>query len=84
MKQERLPYFLQSDFYLEYRLAKLLSQVRVNTQRGLSIKFDYTKPVPPKEPKAEVDEEYDPAQVKRVIIILRKFSHDCYEKNSVC
>ena len=63
VKKHRLALFLKSDFYIEYRLAKLLSQVRINPRRGCAIKFDYTKPVPPKEPAVEPEEEYDPSQV---------------------
>ncbi|XP_056378357.1 regulator of G-protein signaling 22 isoform X2 [Hyla sarda] len=51
IKKERLPAFLKSDCYFEYRLAKLLSQVRVNNA-GVSL---------------EIDPHYQPWTLKRVI-----------------
>ncbi|XP_069813444.1 regulator of G-protein signaling 22 isoform X2 [Dendropsophus ebraccatus] len=51
IKRERLPSFLKSDCYFEYRLAKLLSQVRVNNT-GVSL---------------EIDPHYQPWTLKRVV-----------------
>ena len=34
IKAERLPAFLESDLYLEYRLSKLLSQARITGEHG--------------------------------------------------
>ncbi|KAM4027004.1 regulator of G-protein signaling 22 isoform 2-T2 [Anomaloglossus baeobatrachus] len=51
IKKERLPAFLKSDCYSEYRLAKLLSQVKVNNT-GVSL---------------EIDVHYQPWTVKRVV-----------------
>ncbi|XP_075682065.1 regulator of G-protein signaling 22 [Rhinoderma darwinii] len=51
IKKERLPAFLKSDCYFEYRLAKLLSQVKVNNT-GVSL---------------EIDPHYQPWTFKRVV-----------------
>jgi len=43
VKAERLPSFLESDLYLEYRLAKLLSQARITGEHGeyVLMKIDF-------------------------------------------
>ncbi|KAG9478757.1 hypothetical protein GDO78_012426 [Eleutherodactylus coqui] len=51
IKKERLPAFLMSDCYFEYRLAKLLSQVKVNNT-GVSL---------------EIDPHYQPWTLKRAV-----------------
>ncbi|XP_044150762.1 regulator of G-protein signaling 22 [Bufo gargarizans] len=51
IKKERLPAFLKSDCYFEYRLAKLLSQVKVNNT-GVSL---------------EIDPHYQPWMLKKVV-----------------
>ncbi|KAM3929156.1 regulator of G-protein signaling 22 [Leptodactylus fuscus] len=51
IKKERLPAFLKSDCYFEYRLAKLLSQVKANNM-GVSL---------------EIDPHYQPWTLKNVV-----------------
>ena len=43
IKEERLPAFLESDLYLEYRLSKLLSQARISGEHGeyVLMKIDF-------------------------------------------
>ena len=58
IKAHRLPAFLESDCYLEYRLAKLISQAQVSErpEELISMKIDYTPPVR-KAKQAEEEEE---------------------------
>ncbi|XP_052256163.1 regulator of G-protein signaling 22-like isoform X3 [Dreissena polymorpha] len=58
VKAERLPSFLESELYLEYRLAKLLSQARITGEHGeyVLMKIDF-KPRPDKAKKKKDDEE---------------------------
>ena len=61
VKRERLPLFLESDFYLEYRLAKLVSQVpQVRAGGGgesTSVRLDYTPHIRQIEEEEEEEEE---------------------------
>ncbi|XP_060585737.1 regulator of G-protein signaling 22-like isoform X3 [Ruditapes philippinarum] len=58
VKAERLPSFLDSDLYLEYRLSKLLGQSRITGEQGeyVLMKIDY-KPRPKKIKKKSDDDE---------------------------
>ncbi|KAL4236453.1 GTPase activator [Mactra antiquata] len=58
VKAERLPAFLDSDLYLEYRLSKLLSQARITGEHGeyVLLKIDY-KPRQKKAKKKKDEEE---------------------------
>ncbi|XP_062836210.1 regulator of G-protein signaling 22 isoform X2 [Anolis carolinensis] len=68
IKKERLPAFLESDCYLEYRLAKLISQVEWS-RTGVNVVIDtkyypwFTKPLPPTELSEEDEDD----------MIMRKF-----------
>ncbi|XP_037658492.1 regulator of G-protein signaling 22 isoform X4 [Choloepus didactylus] len=69
IKKERLPAFLESDCYFEYRLAKLVSQVRWS-RSGMNITLDtdfspWILQKPPSPPLPSVDEEN--------LIIMKKF-----------
>ena len=62
MKAERLPTFLNSDCYFEYRLAHVLSQVRLMDSKGRFVltKVDYTpRPVKSKKKQEEVGRACD-------------------------
>ncbi|XP_066873299.1 regulator of G-protein signaling 22 isoform X7 [Kogia breviceps] len=70
VKKERLPAFLESDCYFEYRLAKLVSQVKWS-ESGMNITLgaDFSpwvlkKPTSPPPPSVEEDD----------VIIMKKFS----------
>ena len=56
VKRERFSLFLASDFYIEYRLARLMSQAQAAQGEGLSIKLDYTT-AKDRAAEEEVDEE---------------------------
>lgn len=64
VKAERLPTFLQSDCYFEYRLASVLSQVRLMDHRGqfLLMKIDY-KPRAKRSKKKEAEVKVDLKEV---------------------
>ena len=68
---ERLPAFLQSECYLEYRLAKLISHAQVahNSNDYVSIKIDY-HPLAKKNKKNEKEEEpeVDETEVRRLML----------------
>ena len=59
VKRERLPLFLESDYYLEYRLAKLVSQAQVAKGAGdsVSVQLDYAPRVKNTAMEEEVEEE---------------------------
>ena len=62
VKAERLPTFLHSDCYFEYRLAYVLSQVRLMDSKGRFVltKVDYTpRPVKSKKKEEEVGRTCD-------------------------
>lgn len=66
MKRERLPLFLESDLYVEYRLAKLVSQVKAasSPHEHVSIELDYSPNVRPPDEEEEVKEpEEDEGEV---------------------
>ncbi|XP_067567724.1 regulator of G-protein signaling 22 isoform X2 [Pseudorca crassidens] len=78
VKKERLPAFLESDCYFEYRLAKLVSQVRWS-ESGMNITFgaDFSpwvlkKPTSPPPPPVEED---DVISMKKFCISLGKASY---------
>ena len=55
IKEERLPAFLESDLYLEYRLAKLISQSKIKGERGeyALLQIDYKPRMKQKKKKEE-------------------------------
>ncbi|XP_053393937.1 regulator of G-protein signaling 22-like isoform X3 [Mercenaria mercenaria] len=66
VKAERLPSFLESDLYLEYRLSKLLGQARITGEQGeyVLMKIDYKPRVKKAKKKAEDEEvKVDPKEV---------------------
>ncbi|XP_039089791.1 regulator of G-protein signaling 22 isoform X2 [Hyaena hyaena] len=69
IKKERLPAFLESDCYFEYRLAKLVSQVRWSRSgTNLTLDADFSPWVlkkPPSPPPPDTEEEN--------VIIMKKF-----------
>ncbi|KAI8501602.1 GTPase activator [Branchiostoma belcheri] len=64
IKQQRLPAFLQSDLYLEYRLAKLLQQTD-NLESGV---------------KLTIDTEYRPFSRKKSVVITQQLEDDAAVK----
>ncbi|KAH9499861.1 hypothetical protein Btru_076784, partial [Bulinus truncatus] len=66
IKSERLPIFLESDFYFQYRLAKVISQVRVVNDKGefVVMKIDFTSR--PKKKKKMV--EVPPPDLEETIV----------------
>ncbi|XP_019498066.1 PREDICTED: regulator of G-protein signaling 22 isoform X1 [Hipposideros armiger] len=69
IKKERLPAFLESDCYFEYRLAKLMSQVRWSTSgMNITLSTDFSPWVlrkPPSPPPPPIDDDN--------VIIMKKF-----------
>ncbi|KAK6179499.1 hypothetical protein SNE40_011844 [Patella caerulea] len=59
VKAERLPAFLESDCYLEYRLAKILSQARLTSESGefVIMKIDFRPRIKKVKPKPTEDED---------------------------
>uniref|UniRef100_UPI00398E5859 regulator of G-protein signaling 22-like n=1 Tax=Pristiophorus japonicus TaxID=55135 RepID=UPI00398E5859 len=77
IKQERLPAFLNSDCYFEYRLAKLLSQLECNTEPGL-LQIDRTyRPW-----FHEIEDKPVPAIVEKVEVAMKEL-YICLGKASV-
>ena len=66
MKRERLPLFLDSDYYLEYRLAKLVSQAQIahSAKDSVSVKLDYTPRIKSVKEEEVEEEEVDETEVK--------------------
>lgn len=66
IKAHRLPAFLESDCYMEYRLAKLISQSQVSShpEEYISMQIDYTPPV--RKTKKEDEEEQPKVDVREV------------------
>uniref|UniRef100_A0A2C9JRT5 RGS domain-containing protein n=2 Tax=Biomphalaria glabrata TaxID=6526 RepID=A0A2C9JRT5_BIOGL len=66
IKSERLPIFLESDFYFHYRLAKVISQVRIVNDKGefVVMKIDFTSR--PKKKKKTV--EVTPPELEETIV----------------
>ncbi|XP_056679250.1 regulator of G-protein signaling 22 isoform X2 [Monodelphis domestica] len=73
IKKARLPAFLESDCYFEYRLAKLISQVRWS-RSGMNMKVDsFYKPWAPKKtatPPPSIIEDEDELIMKKYYISL--------------
>ncbi|XP_052776517.1 regulator of G-protein signaling 22-like isoform X2 [Mya arenaria] len=68
VKAERLPSFLESDLYLEYRLSKLLAQARVTGEQGeyVLMKIDFKPKV--KKAKKKKDEEEVPVDPREELM----------------
>ncbi|CAL1544272.1 unnamed protein product [Lymnaea stagnalis] len=66
IKAERLPIFLESDFYFQYRLAKVISQARIVNEEGefVVMKIDFTSR--PKKSKKSV--EVPPPNLEEIIM----------------
>ncbi|ESO87501.1 hypothetical protein LOTGIDRAFT_235002 [Lottia gigantea] len=75
VKAERLPAFLESDCYLEYRLSKILSQARLTGDSGefVIMKIDFRPRIKKsKEKPVEEEEEVDPKEelIKNMYVSL--------------
>ncbi|XP_064626526.1 regulator of G-protein signaling 22-like isoform X3 [Lineus longissimus] len=72
IKKERLPSFLESDCYLEYRLAKLVSQAQVQGKKGqfVTLRIDHAP-----RPKKRKDSEEDRLREE---VEKEKLLKDCY------
>ncbi|GFN79075.1 regulator of G-protein signaling 22 [Plakobranchus ocellatus] len=66
IKAERLPIFLESDYYFQYRLAKVISQARIFNDKGefIVMKIDFT--TRPKKKKVSV--EVPPPNLEEIIM----------------
>ena len=78
VKRERLPLFLNSDYYIEYRLARLVSQAQAAQGPGLSIKLDYSA----KQEKVEEEVVEDEPEVDETEV--RASSARCCTNRSSC
>ncbi|KAM7071564.1 regulator of G-protein signaling 22 [Acridotheres tristis] len=74
IKKERLPAFLESDCYFEYRLAKLISQVEWSkTGINFIIDSDYSPWIRKQIPSSPPPEEDDPSDEDDSSLTIKKF-----------